>query len=133
MRKLLDCLFGHRKLSVLVPLLLAGLFYLLFVFFGVSEAKVNAILAAPVLSVVWFFGAQFIVYIQVERLEQTGSDWFIDVFELLVTIAFGVYAIAGIWTFVASGWREFDIVVCLGLVTYSAMARVHNKRSKNLR
>ena len=126
MRKILDTLYGNRKLSVLVPLVLAGLFYLLFVLFGVEQDKLNTVIATPVVSAVWFFGVNFIIYIQVQR--EGCHDWFIDAFELLITIIFGVYTIIGIGTFIASGLRSFDMSICLGLVTYSAIAWAHSKR-----
>ena len=126
MRKLLDALYGNHKLPVLVPLVLAGLFYLLFVLFGVEPDKLNIVIATPVVSAVWFFGVNFIIYIQVKR--ESCPDWFIDVFELLITIVFGIYTIIGIWTFIASGLRSFNVSICLGLVTYGAIAWAHSKR-----
>ena len=126
MRKLLDTLYGNHKLSIFVPLALAGLFYLLFVLFGIEQDKLNTVIATPVVSTVWFFGVNFIIYIQVKR--ESCHDWFIDVFELLITIVFGIYTIIGIWTFISSGLHSFNMSICLGLVTYSAIAWAHSKR-----
>ena len=48
MRKILDKMFENRKLSILIPILVSVLLYLLFIIFGVAEDKMNIIIATPI-------------------------------------------------------------------------------------
>ena len=43
MRKILDKMFANKKLSLIIPMAIALLMYLLFVFFGTSADKTNLI------------------------------------------------------------------------------------------
>ena len=67
MRKILDKMFEKKKLSILIPILISVSLYLLFVIFGVAEDKTDIIIATPIAAVFWFFGAFFVVYIQVKN------------------------------------------------------------------
>ena len=80
MRKILDKMFENKKLSILIPILVSVLLYLLFIIFGVAEDKMNIIIATPIASVFWFFGAFLVVYIQVKNKRcPEGFLNFIDV------------------------------------------------------
>ena len=57
-------------------------------------------------------------------------EWFLNLFELLAIIVFGVYAIIGAISFVVSGFQNFNIGICLGFITYSAISWAHSKRTK---
>ena len=49
MRKALDKIFENKKLSFLIPILIISLvLYLLFIFFGVAEDKLNGIITQTV-------------------------------------------------------------------------------------
>lgn len=111
-----------------VPIATAILVYLLFVFFGVSKDKTNMVIMTPILSVFWFFGVFLIIFIQVKNT--SCPEWFLNIFELSATIFFGIYAIAGIISFLITGFQNFDYGLCSGLVTYSAVSWVHSKRIK---
>ena len=60
MRKILDKMFENRKLSILIPILVSVLLYLLFIIFGVAEDKMNIIIATPIAAAFWFFGVFFV-------------------------------------------------------------------------
>ena len=128
MRKILDKLFGNKKLSLIIPFAIALLMYLLFVLFGTVQDKVNLMITTPIVSVVGFFGIFLVVFIQVEN--PMCPEWFLNLYELLATIIFGIYAIVGAVSFVASGFQNFNIGICLGFVTYSAISWAHSKRTK---
>lgn len=128
MRKILDKLFGNKKLSLIIPFAIALLMYLLFVLFGTVQDKVNLMITTPIVSVVGFFGIFLVVFIQVKN--PMCPEWFLNLYELLATIIFGIYAIVGAVSFVASGFQNFNIGICLGFVTYSAISWAHSKRTK---
>ena len=128
MRKILDKLFGNKKLSLIIPFAIALLMYLLFVLFGTVQDKVNLMITTPIVSVVGFFGIFLVVFIQVKN--PMCPEWFLNLYELLATIIFGIYAIVGAVSFVASGFQNFNIGICLGFVTYSAISWAHSKRNK---
>ena len=128
MRKILDKLFGNKKLSLIIPFAIALLMYLLFILFGTVQDKVNLMITTPIVSVVGFFGIFLVVFIQVKN--PMCPEWFLNLYELLATIIFGIYAIVGAVSFVASGFQYFNIGICLGFVTYSAISWAHSKRTK---
>ena len=128
MRKLLDKMFGKKKLALIIPTAIALLLYLLFVLFGLSEDKMNLMKITPLASVVCFFGVFLVVFVQVKNA--MCPEWFLNLFELLATIIFGIYAIVGALSFVISGFRNFNVEICLGFVTYSSIAWAHSKRTK---
>jgi len=128
MRMLLDKMFGNKKLSLLIPMLIALLVYVLFVFFGIAEDKANMIIMTPIVSGIWFFGMFLMVFIQVKNA--ICPEWFLNLFEFFATIFFGIYAIIGVVSFVVSGFQNYNYGMCLGFVTYSAIAWAHSKRIK---
>ena len=67
-------MFGNKILSILLPVLVSTLLYLLFIMLGVAEDKMNIIIATPIISVFWFFGAFLIVYIQVKNKKHTVKE-----------------------------------------------------------
>ncbi len=128
MRKLLDKMFANKKSSLIVPIAIALLVYLLFSCFGTSDEKEKLMIVTPIVSVIAFFGIFLVVFIQVKNT--MCPEWFLDLFELLATIIFGIYSIIGALFFVISGFQNFNIGICIGLVTYSAISWAHNKRLK---
>ncbi len=62
MRKLLDIMFRNKKLSILIPILLALVVYILFMLFGNAEDKIRIVAITPILSAIWFFGVFLILH-----------------------------------------------------------------------
>ena len=128
MRKLLDKMFANRRLSLIIPIVIALAIYLLFVLFGNAEDKTNLMITTPIISVISFFGIFLVVFIQVKN--SMCPEWFLNLFELLAIIIFVFYAIIGTISFVVSGFQNFNIGICLGCVAYSAISWAHSKRTK---
>lgn len=127
MRKLLDKMFKNKKLSVIIPIALALTAYLLFVFFGAAKDKVNLMIVTPIVSVVGFFGVFLITLIQVKN--SSCPEWFLNLFELLATVIFGIYAVVGAVSFVVSGFQSFNVGICLGFAVCGAISWAHGKRT----
>ena len=128
MKKMLDKMFCNKKLSILIPILIAVVIYLLFILFGNSDNKLNTIIALPIISAIWFFGVFFIMLIQVKNT--LCPEWFLNFFELIVIIIFGICAIFSTVHFISSGFCDLEFGLCMGLLTFSAVSWVHNKRKK---
>ena len=126
MRKILDKMFASKKLSLLIPTAFALLMYLLFIVFGTSPDKINLMMATPIVSVIGFFGVFLVVFIQVKN--SMCPEWFLNLFELMATIIFSIYAITGALSFVVSGFQNFNVGICLGFVSYSSISWAHSKR-----
>ena len=126
MRKLLDKMFENKRLSIVIPILSSLLLYLLFIFWGMVEDKVNIIIATPIASVFCFFGVFLVVYIQVRN--KRCPDAFINFFELLATVAFSIFSVAEAISFIISGFQNFSPLTCAGLLTYAAVSWAHSKR-----
>jgi len=127
MRKILDKMFRNKKLSILIPILVSALLYLLFIMFGVSEDKMNIIIATPIASVFWFFGAFLVVYVQVKN--RNCPEVFLNFFEFLTTLFFGIYSIVDAISVVISGFQNFTPITTAGLLTYASIAWAHSKRT----
>lgn len=126
MRNILNTLFHNKKLSIGIPILIATVLYLLFVVFGVAEDKINLIITTPIVSIVVFFGVFVMVLVQVKNT--LCPAWFLNLFEFLIVVVFGVYTIIGTISFVMSGFQNFTPMLCLGPVTFSAVSWAHSKR-----
>ena len=126
MRKILDKMFANKKLSLIIPMAIALLIYLLFILFGTSANKTNLIIVTPIVSVIGFFGIFLVVFIQVKN--PMCPEWFLNLFELMATIIFSIYAIIGAFSLVISGFQNFNVGICLGFVSYSAISWAHSKR-----
>ena len=128
MRKILDKMFANKKLSLLIPMAIVLLMYLLFIVFGTSPDKINLMMATPIVSVIGFFGIFLVVFIQVKN--SMCPEWFLNLFELMATIIFSIYAIIGALSFVISGFQNFNVEICLGFVSYSSISWAHSKRTQ---
>ena len=127
MKKILDKMFGNKKLSFIVPIAIALLMYLLFILFGRAEDKIDLMIETPIVSIIGFFGIYLVVFLQVKN--PMCPEWFLNLVELLFAICLGSFAVIRIVSFVISGFQNFDIVICLGLITYSAISWAHSKRT----
>lgn len=128
MRKLLDKMFANKKLSILMPIAIALLMYLLFVLFGTSADKMRLMIITPILSAVGFFGIFLVVFVQVKNA--MCPEWFLDLFELLAAIVFGLGAVINTLSFILNGFQNFNVAICLGFVAYGAISWAHSKRIK---
>lgn len=128
MRRILDKMFGNKKWCMLIPILIAMLIYLLFILFASTDNKINSMIAFPIISAFWFFGSFLVVYIQVKNTK--CPEWFLNLFELIVIIGFGIYAISSIVQFIISGFQNLDYGLGMGLLTYSSVCWAHSKRIK---
>ncbi len=126
MRKILDKMFNNKKLSIMIPLLISAIAYLLFVFFGQAEDKTNLILATPIVSVFWFFGSFLVVYVQVRN--PSCPEWFLNICEFIFAVMFGIYGLADIVLFIIEGFQNFNPGICIGIITYGSVAWAHSKR-----
>ena len=48
-------MFANKKLSLIIPMAIALLMYLLFILFGTSADKTNLMMVTPIVSVIGFF------------------------------------------------------------------------------
>ncbi len=128
MRKFLDKMFENKKLSILIPILISGLLYLLFIIFGEAEDKMNIIIATPIASVFWFFGVFFVLYVQVKN--KRCPEGSLNFSEFLATLFFGIYSIVDAISVVISGFQSFTPITAAGLLTYASIAWAHSKRIK---
>ena len=128
MKKILDKMFKNKKLSILIPILASELLYLLFIIFGVSEDKMNIIIATPIASVFWFFGVFLVVYVQVKN--NCCPQGFLNLFEFMATFFFGICSIVFTILFVTSGFQDFTPITSAALLTYASVSWAHSKRTK---
>ena len=128
MRKILDKMFENRKLSILIPILVSVLLYLLFIIFGVAEDKMHIIIATPIASVFWFFGAFLVVYVQVKN--KSCPEGLLNLFELVGSLFFGIFSIIDTIVVVLSGFQNFTPITAAGLLTYASIAWAHSKRTE---
>ena len=128
MRKILDKMFGNTKLSILIPTLVSALLYLLFIMFGVAEDKLNIIIDTLIVSVFWFFGTFFVVYVQVKN--RSCPEGFLNFFEFSATLFFVIFSIVDVISVVISGFQNFTPTTVVGLLTYASIAWAHSKRTK---
>jgi len=128
MQTILDKLFQNKKLSIFIPIIIAVLIYLFFIFFGIAQDKSDLIIATPVASVFWFFGLFLLVFIQVKN--PMCPKWFLNLFELLAVVIFGIFSIIGTLSFFISGFKNYNVGLCLGMITYSSISFAHSKRTE---
>ena len=128
MRKLLDKMFNNKKLSIIIPILISAVMYLLFVLVGEAEDKTNLIIATPIVSVIWFFGSFLVVYVQVRN--PSCPERFLNICEFIAAVMFGIFGLAHIVLFIIGGFQNFNPSICIGIITYSAVAWAHSKRKE---
>ncbi len=89
----------------------------------------NIIIATPIISVFWFFGAFLIVYIQVKN--KNCPEDFLNLFEFAVAVFFGIHSIVDAISVVISGFQNFTPLTAAGLLTYASFALAHGKRTNS--
>ncbi len=128
MRKILDKMFENTKLSILIPVLISSILYLLFIIFGATDDKKSIIIATPIAAVVWFFGVFLVIYIQVKN--EMCPEGFLNFVELMGALIFGIGSIVDVISVVISGFQSFTPLIPAGLLTYSSIAWAHSKRGQ---
>lgn len=128
MRKILDRMFDNKKFSILTPILISTLLYLLFIFLGKADDKTDILIATPIVSVFWFFGVFFVIYVQVKN--KSCPEGFLNFVEFTVAFLFGIYSLSDAISFVINGFQNFTPLTAAGLLTYASVAWAHSKRSK---
>ena len=126
MRSILDRLYYHSKLSVIIPWITVAILYLLFVFFGTAEDKTNILIMTPFVTAFWFFGVFLLIFFQIRVTSAPG--WFLDLVSLAATIVFVFYGIIRAIAFFVGGFETLDIFSCAGIITYASVAWAHSKR-----
>lgn len=63
MRRALNIMFKNKKLAIAVPIFLAAGIYLLSLLPIEGEKQTELAAEVPILSVAWFFGVFFVIYI----------------------------------------------------------------------
>ena len=86
-------MFQNKKLSILIPIFTSTLLYLLFIIFGVSEDKMNIIIATPIAAAFWFFGVFFVIYIQVKN--SNCPEGFLNFIEQLLIYSGAFFGFSG--------------------------------------
>lgn len=129
MRKLLDKMFANTKLSVLIPFAIATADILLFAIFGTSEEKLFDIATSIIACAFWFFGCFLVFFIQVKN--PICPEKYLNFCELFATFFFGVFSVIQSISFLVGGFQNYSPIVCVGIVTYGAIAWAHSKRVKN--
>lgn len=128
MKILLDSLFKYNKFSIIFPVLMSVAVCLLFAVFGDSADKFKTIASTAVLSVVWYFGVFLVLFVQVKN--PSCPEWFLNFLEFLITFLFSAYGLVSTILFLVSRCQNFNIGMCLAIVTYSSAAWIHGKRQK---
>lgn len=128
MRKILDRMFDNKKLSILIPILISTLLYLLFIILGKADDKTDILIATPIVSVFWYFGVFFVIYVQVKN--KSCPEGFLNFVEFMVAFLFGIYSLSDAISFVINGFQNFTPLTAAGLLTYASVAWAHSKRSK---
>lgn len=125
-RRILDVVFKFKKTAFILPLVLAFVMYIIFVIFGQNPDKQMLMIAAPVMSLVVFGGVYLVFFIQLKNPMCPG--WFLDVFEIVTILVFGLGAIISTVTFLMNVKTGFVLNIMFGYTILSVVSLVHNKR-----
>lgn len=126
MRKLLDALFSHKKLSFIIPLLSAVVMYLLFIVFVNRPDKLRLAVMTPIVTLICFFGVLLVVFAQVKN--RLCPEWFLNLVELLILVIFGLFSIVSCIWFLINPFQNYSEMLCPGMVAWSAVCWAHSKR-----
>lgn len=126
MRKLLDALFSHKKLSFIIPLLSAVVMYLLFIVFVNRPDKLRLAVITPIVTLIRFFGVFLVVFAQVKN--RLCTEWFLNLVELLILVIFGLFSIVSCIWFLINPFQNYSEMLCSSMVAWSAVCWAHSKR-----
>jgi len=128
MRKILDKMFGNKRLAIAIPIALAAVLYLLFALFGEDVQKNSILIVTPLASVFVFFAVFFVFIFNIKATK--FSQRFFDFCELFAVFFFCSFALFGTISFVVSGFQNFSPIYCACTVVYSSVAWAHSKRQR---
>ena len=126
-RRVLDVLHGS-KWARIIPVLTALAMYVLFLIYGGPEQKLVLLIAAPLMSAIWYAGVYFVLYMQVKNPMCSGKV--LDLFMLIPTVLFGLSSISLLMNFLTDLQYGFTMGLMLTLVTWSAISLVHSRRGE---
>ena len=126
-RRVLDVLHGS-KWARIIPVLTALAMYVLFLIYGGPEQKLVLVIAAPLMSAIWYAGVYFVLYMQVKNPMCSGKV--LDLFMLIPTVLFGLSSISLLMNFLTDLQYGFTMGLMLTLVTWSAISLVHSRRGE---
>ena len=127
MRKILDKLFQNTKLSIIIPIVISVVTYLLFAIFGKSDNKTDLLIMTPIVAVFLFFGDFLVMFF---AIKSGGPEWLVNLFVLLTTITWTLGAIRELIIFCLSGFQTFEYVTSAAFVVYAAVSWAYSKRKK---
>lgn len=128
MRKFLDTILGS-KWAIFIPLICATALVILFLIFGKTDNMLKEVAYTLLLSTVWFFGVFFIHFMQIKN--PSCPETFQNVFMFCAIVIFGFIGIFDIFSFFASGCKDFNATINVGPLTYAATAFAYSKRKKS--
>ncbi|MBO5231670.1 MAG: hypothetical protein J6B88_03505 [Clostridia bacterium] len=118
----------NKKLSVIIPIVSAGIMYILYLIFGVAENKINMLLITPIVSLLAFWGVFLILFIIFKSsLPSAKYKTFIKYFFL---ICFVFYALFSGVSFIMNVKSGFSPIICICMVSCGAVAFAHKKTQK---
>ena len=126
MRKLLDKMLANRSVAIVAPLVTAALMYLLYVLFGQAEDKANWLIMTPIISLIAYVGIYFVLWLQIKN--PSCTEGFLNFLELMVLLVFGLGAVIFGVQFLMNLASGFTPSLCIGIISWSAIALVHGKR-----
>lgn len=127
MRKLLDKMFANQKAAIVAPLITAGVMYLLYVLFGQGNDKVNWLIMTPIISLIAYVSVYFVLWLQIKN--PSCPQGFLNFLEWMVLLVFGLGAVVFGVQFLMNLESGFTPALCVEIVSWSAIALVHGKRS----
>lgn len=127
-RRFLDFIFGFKKLSFFLPIILALTMYIIFIIFGDIPDKITLMILAPLMSLVAFGGVYLIFFIQLKN--PMCPNWFFDMVETMFFILSGIQAISLTVTFLFDVQKSFFIGLPVSYMILSVISLIHNKRPK---
>lgn len=129
MRGILDKIFENKKITISIPIFISLFLYLLFILFGTGEEKNNMVLLLPLMGVFWYFGVFFVIYLQIKN--PFCPEKFLNFFELVATLFFGIGSICYVIIFFVSKMQIYSgIMAPIVCLTFSAISFAHSKRTK---
>ena len=126
MRKVLDKLFADKKISIVVPVVIALIMYALFLLFGDIPSKAGLLIVTPIASVMSYLGFFCVLYLQVKN--PFCSDKIMDFFELATLVFFTPISVFFCLYFLFHIVTAFNPIVCIGPLIWSVVAFVDSKR-----
>ncbi len=125
-RKALDSLFKNKKLALITPIISAIVIYILFVLFYQGADKSTLLILTPIVSAIAYAGIYLVFFIQLKN--PMCPSRFLDVFELLALIVFGLGSVTNLISFITNMNENFSVIICIGMIVWSVVSLIHNKR-----